>query len=579
MRLKVASVYYSCSILLSFHSMKIRAQSIKPLVLQNWKSGLTVALISIPLSIALSISSGAGPLPGLITGIWATGIAALFCSNNYNIIGAAGALTTVLFAAQLEAAHGLGPAILPLLAIATGLILFVVWLLGASKFLYFVPSSVMYGFAAGVAISIAAGQLFDATGLLLKRTGTFLGDIWLFFHHIAQVNTAAIIVFAISLALILTLKRFVKQIPAIIPVAILGIIFGFVEKHYFPLNIQLLSDKFGSLQGMLAQPPHLETLAIVLRDHTFFFSLFQTAALIAIIAILETLITARLADKITRTESSSGKEIFGLALANIGSGVMGGLPATGVFIRTGANIKAGATHRTSALIAALLTALITLVVLPFFSYLPAAVVAAMLVNTAIGLIEVSLFKEMWRYEKSSFWIMVLVAAVTVIRNAGDAVLVGAGIALFLFINRVSHGRFDIWYRFADGTAAEEKNQRTIHFPRGKKIEALTYSLAGHIGYIDVGHHAANFRHLARSNDVEAVIVRMRNLFSIDHEGREMLAEAMEELMHRGKKVYISSASDDMQQYLTQIGTFKTMREKGLFATKASEALLRLSITK
>jgi SulP family sulfate permease len=552
--------------------MKIRAHNVKQLVATNWKSGLTVALISVPLSIALSISSGAGPLPGLITGIWATGIAALFCSNNYNIIGAAGALTTVLFAAQLEAAHGLGPAILPLLAIATGLILFVVWLVGASKFLYFIPSSVMYGFAAGVAISIAAGQLFDATGLLLKRTGSFLGDTWLFAQHIAQINTTAFAVFAISLALILILKRYVKRVPAIIPVAILGIFFGFAEKHFFPLNLQLLSDKFGTLHGTLAQPPHLETLAIVLRDHAFFFSLFQTAALIAVIAILETLITARLADKITRTESSSGREIFGLALANIGSGVMGGLPATGVFIRTGANIKAGATHRTSALIAALLTAVITLVVLPFFSYLPAAVVAAMLVNTAIGLIEVSLFRELWHFEKSSFWIMVLVAAVTVVRNAGDAVAVGAGIALFLFINRISHGRFDVWYRFADGTTAEEKNQRTIHFTHGKKIEAITYSLAGHMGYIDAGHHAANFRHLAHSSDVGAVIVRIRNLFSIDHEGREMLGEAMEELMHHGKKVYISSASEDMVHYLTQVEPFAAMQKNGQFAPKASEAL-------
>ncbi len=552
--------------------MKIRVQSATQLISKNWKSGITVALISVPLSIALSISSGAGPIPGLITGVWATGIAAIFCSNNYNIIGAAGALTTVLFAVQLDAAHGLGPAILPLLAIATGLILFVVWLLGASKFLYFIPSSVMYGFAAGVAISIAAGQLFDATGLILKRTGTFLGDTWLFAHHVGQINMTAFIVFTVSLALILILKRFVKQIPAIIPVAVLGIIFGALEKNFFPLNLQLLSDKFGSLHGTLAQVPHLDTIATVLRDHAMLYSLFETAALIAVIGILETLITAKLADKITRTESSSGREIFGLALANIGSGVMGGLPATGVFIRTGANIKAGATHRTSALIASLLTALIALVVLPFFSYLPAAVVAAMLVNTAIGLIEVSLFKELWRFEKSSFWIMVLVALVTVVRNAGDAVAVGAGIALFLFINRVSHGRFDIWYRFADGTIAEEKNQRTIHFQHGKKIDVLTYSLAGHMGYIDAGHHAANFRHLAHSSDVAAVIVRMRNLFSLDHEGREMLAEAVEELERRGKKVYITSMSNDMLNYLTQIETFRTMREQGFFAPKASEAL-------
>ena len=121
--------------------------TVTALIIANWQSALTVALISVPLSIALSIASGAGPLPGLITGIWGTLIGSMFIGSNYNIIGAAGALTTVLFSATLVAPLALGAAILPILALTTGVIIFVVWLLKLDRFLYYIPSSVMYGFA------------------------------------------------------------------------------------------------------------------------------------------------------------------------------------------------------------------------------------------------------------------------------------------------------------------------------------------------------------------------------------------------------------------------------------------------
>src|SRR3989338_2865757 len=152
--------------------------NIRVKVQENWKAALTVALISVPLSIALSIASGAGPLPGLIAGIWGTLIGSIFIGSEYNVIGAAGALTTVLFAATLTASLGLGAAILPILALFTGAIVFIIWLLRLERYLYYIPSSVMYGFAAGVAILIAVGQLFDASGLSkLSRTGHLTGDI------------------------------------------------------------------------------------------------------------------------------------------------------------------------------------------------------------------------------------------------------------------------------------------------------------------------------------------------------------------------------------------------------------------
>ena len=218
------------------------------LVAENWKSGLTVALISVPLSIALSIASGAGPVPGIITGIWATLIASIFCSSNYNIIGAAGALSTVLFGATLAAPMGLGAGALPLIAIASGLIMLCIWALDAGRFLYYIPSSVMYGFSAGVAFQIAASQLFDATGLsALKRTGSFVGDIGLYASHAAQTHLTAVMVFAFFLAFILVWKRFVRGFPAVIPATLLGVGFGIAQKYVLHLDLLSLGERFGSI--------------------------------------------------------------------------------------------------------------------------------------------------------------------------------------------------------------------------------------------------------------------------------------------------------------------------------------------
>lgn len=546
----------------------------------NWKSGLTVALIAMPLSIALSIASGAGPLPGIITGIWATLIASLFGGSNYNIIGAAGALTTLLFAATLAAPYNLGPLILPFIALAVGFIILLIWLMRADRFLYYIPSSVMYGFATGVAVLIAVSQLFDATGLsFLQRTGTFVGDIQLYREHQSDVDIPTIFTFIIFLVILLLWKRFIKSLPAVIPVALLGIIFGFTETKFInSFDLISLGDKFGSLQGGLYIPVSWEILPQLLASHEAVLFIFKTAAVVALIAVLETLITAKIADKVTRTQSSSRKELLGLALANIGSGVFGGLPATGVFVRTGANIKAGATHRVSAMIAAIVTALITLVVLPYFIYLPFAVVAAILVNTALGLVETEKLKEFWQQEKMSFGIVMLVAAITVFEDAGIAVFVGVVLSLLLFIDRVSYGRFDVFLNFEDGTKEEWRGIKVLHIPQGKPIHTVTYSLAGFLGYIDSARHAANFRHLARAKNVRNVIIRLRDLFTLDFEGSEMLSEAIETLESHGKCVYISSANLAITERLKQVPAFTRLTREEKFCTKTSEALERLRVT-
>lgn len=526
-------------------------KAIPSLFRENWKSGLTVALISVPLSIAISIASGAGPIPGVITGIWGTMIASLFGSNNYNVIGAAGALTTVLFAATLAAPLGLGAAVLPLLAISTGIIILAIWALNADRLLYYVPSSVMYGFATGVAFLLAASQLFDATGLSkIKRTGTFLGDIRLLLGHTSEMILPTVIVFAVALAFILIWKRTMKSVPAVIPASVVGILFGVVNEWYLHFDVLSLSGKFGAISGQLATSVPWQSFTSLFSAHAALMWLISTSGTVALIAVLETLITAKIADKITRTQSSSRQELFGLALANIGSGAFGGLPATGVFIRTGANIKSGATHRTSAFITSAFTAVIALIAFPFFRFIPMAVIAAILVNTALGLIETEKMREFWHSERSGFFILMLVALVTVFHDAGTAVFLGAGAALLIFVDSVSHGRFDAVLTFADGSIEKIHDAKILHLPH-RDIPTITYTIAGLLGYIDSARHAANFRHIGHTESVETVILRLRDLFAVDYEGQEMLADSIEDLAAHGKRVLVASMRPSIAKEFTQ----------------------------
>jgi MFS superfamily sulfate permease-like transporter len=252
--------------------------------------------------------------------------------------------------------------------------------------------------------------------------------------------------------------------------------------------------------------------------------------------------------------------------------MMGGLPTTGVFLRTGANIKAGATHRTSGIITAIATGFIALLVLPFFSYIPMVVIAAILVNTALGLLGLEELKHYWHRERESFGVAILVALVTIFHDAGLAVGVGAIVALLLFARKISHGNFDITWNFADGSTDKIRGAKTLDISnRDKAVLFVTYSVAGDIGYIDASRHYQNIKKLTR-DVTPIVIIRLRDLFSIDLEGSEALADAVMELRTGGVKVIMSSVSEEVKSDLQVFPVFVVMETERLFTEKTSDAM-------
>ncbi len=321
---------------------------------ENWKSGLTVSLVSIPLSISLAVASQTSPIVGIITAIWAGLIASIFGGSNFNIVGPTGALSGIL--ATYAIIHGASS--LSMLAIISGLMILVAYALKLEKYLIFIPSSVIHGFTLGVAFIIGLGQTNYALGLSgLVKHEKFLDNIIESFRNISHSQYPAVGIFLVFLAGLIAIRRFAPKLPGAVILTPFGILIGYLSTiGVFHLPLETLGSKFGEIPLVLFSLPHF----------SFDASMLVASTTIAIIAILETMLSAKIADGMTHTKHNGRKEMMALGLANIVSGVAGGIPGTAALARTSLNIKTGATHRISATISSISVVIISVFFLTFF---------------------------------------------------------------------------------------------------------------------------------------------------------------------------------------------------------------------
>jgi len=514
-------------------------QNIITNIKNNWKSGLTVALVSIPLSLSLSVASGATPTEGLITAVWAGLIAGFLGSSNFNIIGPAGALTGVLalFAFQQ------GPEFLPSLAIVTGVFILIAYFFKIQRYMVLIPRSVMVGFSTGVAILIIISQLRSILGLHhLESSAEPLHNLGIIFQNIQTADILTFLIFFVGTMMLYLFAKIIPKIPPAIFLAPLGIGVGFlVAKNILPIETMLLNQRYGDLDFNLFS---------FLSNFTINKAILVTGASVAFIAILETLISAKIAGNMTKTKFDSGKELFGLSLANIGSGLFGGLPATGVFVRTGLNAKSGATHKTSQIIQAVTIGVISVALFTTFTYIPLAIIASILFYTSIRMLEIKDLKKYWKYSKKDFIVAVLVVVLMIAIDSVIGLLAGTILALLYFVESFSKGHFDI---------ARNRGKEFIDrlyegdFEKfNEPVDVVVYSFKGSLTYVNGETHKERISE--KINLFDTIILRMRELGHIDHDGVEILHEIIEELQTHKKKVFISGLTKEMESKILHVGT-------------------------
>lgn len=514
-------------------------QSIINNVKNNWKSGLTVALVSIPLSLSLSVASGATPSEGLITAVWAGLFAGIFGSSNYNIIGPAGALTGVLalFAFQN------GPELLPSLAVVTGIFILIAYLFKIQRYMVLIPRSVMVGFSTGVAVLIVISQLRSLFGLHnLENAVDPLHNLFIIFKNITASDWITFLIFISGVLSLYLFARLFPKIPPAIFLAPLGIGLGFlISKNIFPINTMLLNQKYINLElGLFS----------FVSNFTFNKIILVTGASVAFIGILETLISAKIAGNITKTKFDSRRELLGLSLANIGSGLFGGLPATGVFVRTGLNQKSGATHKTSQIIQAVFVGIISIAFFETFTYIPLAIIASILFYTSIRMLEIRDLNKYWKYSKKDFIVAVLVFVLMISVDSIVGLLAGTILSLLYFVENFSKGHFDI---------ARNRGKEFIDrlyegdFEKfSEPVDVVVYSFKGSLTYVNGETHKE--RICEKINLFDTIILRMRELGHVDHDGVEFLHEIIADLQSQKKKVFISGLTKEIEKKILELDT-------------------------
>ena len=505
---------------------------IKKQLKNNWKSGLSVAMVSIPLSLSLAIAAGASPMTGIITAVWASIIAGIIGGSKYNIIGPAGALTGILISYSLV----YGPTILPILAIFSGIIILIVRYLKWDKYLVFVPSSVVHGFTLGVSLTIVASQLNSIFGLNnLPTHSDLVMNIIESFKHIALINWYAFIPFVVSLVAMFVILKYKPKLPNAIIVALFGILLGYLSMHgILPFHFETIGTKYSALSNNLFLFPHLSTLF----SNTSFSALIhiaqitliiKSALIVAFIALLETLISAKIADGMTKTKFNQSKEILGLGFSNIISGIFGGLPASGVFARTSLNVRSGAKSNYSQIIQGVSVGLIAILFISEFSYLPLSVTAAILVYTAVRMITAEHFIKIFKIDKNAFIIAMVVAILTFSFDAATGIVVGALASLLIFANKLSNTTL--------GSKIDPEN----FSPEIEKENAITYRFAGVLTYFNAQNHIECINLIRKD---KPMLLNFRYLHHIDVDGYQALEEIINILKQRKQPIFITGVKPE-----------------------------------
>jgi SulP family sulfate permease len=489
-------------------------------------AGLTVAIVALPLAMALGIASGASPREGLVTAIIAGLLISAFGGSRVQIGGPTGAFVVIV--AGIIVAHGFDGLILATLL--AGLMLIVAGYAGVGRLMRYVPMPVVTGFTAGIAVIIAAGQIGDFFGL---RTGPlpadFVGKWGAYGRAIFTLNWPAVLLGSATLTSIVALRRFAPRAPAQL-IAIVGATAAAALMH---LPVETVGDRFRSIPTGLPSPqlPHLSLS--LLRE------VLPSAFVIAFLAGIEALLSATVADGMTGRRHRSGQELVGMGVANIASALFAGLPATGAIARTATNIRAGAHSPMAGIFHSVFVLAFTLVAGKWLAWVPMTALAAVLLMVAWGMSEYDRFVALVRTDAGERGVLLLTFLLTVFVDLTVAIGVGVTLAALLFMMRMSET--------AGLVAVETDEEPELRRKLPEGVEVLRFS-----GPIFFGIASEMLEALRRTGQKpRAIILRMEQVPYIDATGANALATFTRQARHSGTEVWLVGLQQQPRDFLAK----------------------------
>lgn len=381
-------------------------------------AGVTVAMVALPLSLAIAIASGAGPEKGLVTAIVGGFLISLLGGSRVQIGGPTGAFIVVVFGVIAE----FGYDGLVLATMMAGVIMLAAGLLRAGNLVKYVPEPVINGFTIGIAIIIATTQIKDLLGLTMTQpSAEFLAQIAALWAAKATLNPYALLIGLATMALILILRRIAPRFPGL--VVAIGLASALAAIAALPVDT--IFSRFGTLPSTLPLPSLPQITAARMIE------LLPSALIIAFLASVESLLSAMVADKMIGSRHRPNAEVLAQGFANIGSALFGGLPATGAIARTATNVRAGGKTPVAGLVHAVTILLVMLLAAPLAGYLAMPALAGLLILTAWNMSEPQHWRGYLRAPKSDRVLLLLTLALTVFTNLTIAIGVGVMIGLAL----------------------------------------------------------------------------------------------------------------------------------------------------
>jgi SulP family sulfate permease len=500
--------------------------------LHDLLAGVTVGLVALPLAMAFGIASGVTPQAGLYTAVVAGFLISALGGSRTQIGGPTGAFVVIV--AGIVARFGLSG--LAMVTLMAGVILLVMGLTGLGSAVRFIPRPVVIGFTNGIAILIASTQIKDFFGLRVGAVPSeFLPRMRLLIAHLGALNLPALLLGLGTLAILLILPRFTSRVPS----SIVAVVVCTAVSAFMHLPVETIGTRFGGI------PQGLPPFAIPDFHAEHILPLIPSAFTVALLAALESMLSAVVADGMTGDRHNPNVELVAQGLANIASPVFGGIPATGAIARTATNIRSGARSPVSGMIHALTLLVILLVAAPLASYIPLTTLAAVLFVVAYRMGEWHEIGGILQLGFTSVSVWLVTFALTVFADLTVAVGVGMALAALVYI-----------WKVAETTTVSPVTDDYIR-------DGLPHTLQGRIvpPYVTLLRIHGPFLFGTTEKLVDAtanleafapvVILRLRNMTAIDATGIHAIETFAKRLHESGRSLLLCGAMEQPSKLLLQ----------------------------
>ena len=539
--------------------------SLKPFLLTSLKNynrsqffkdvtaGIIVAIIALPLSIALALASGVGPEAGIFTSIVAGFIISALGGSCVQIAGPTAAFATIV--AGIVAKDGMDGLVIA--TILAGIFLIFMGLCHFGSLIRFIPCTITTGFTSGIAVTIVIGQLKDffgrtyPEGLKPIETTEKMNAV---IQNFSTINVDAVIVGAVSLAILIIAPYIFKKIPG----SLLAVIAGILMVQCLPLKVSTIGN--------------LYTISNALPSFHFpsvSFKAVQTALpnafTIAVLAAIESLLSCVVADGMINSKHRSDMELVAQGAGNIASALFGGIPATGAIARTAANIKNGGRTPIAGIVHSVTLLIVLVVLMPYAGMIPMPTIAAILFNVAYNMCQWRTFVKLLKTAPKSDIIVLLTSFVlTVIFDLVVAIEIGMILACLLFIKRMSEEtHVDGWTYVDDDTPDVDEHLRQL------PLQIRVYEISGPLFF-----GAANvIEHIVVKDFTTCLVLRMRSVTALDSTAMNALIDLTEVCEARGITVVFSHVNEQPMKVMDKAGFTKRVGKEN-FQPNISAALKR-----